>query len=126
MDLNDSSRKSHHKTAGGQRGKKAENKRKKSFVKPQDLDPSEARKRNPRAFAIQNVQKTERRLTRKETISEKRKHVPVVDRTPLEPPPYVIAIVGPPKVGKSTLLQVNIKLDFRPDRVSRKNTLVND
>jgi ribosome biogenesis protein BMS1 len=32
-------------------------------------------------------------------------HVPEVDRTPLEPPPIFIAIVGPPKVGKSTLMQ---------------------
>ena len=52
------------------------------------------------AFAIQNVGKTERRVRRKEDISEKRKHVPEVDRTPVEPPPIVIAIVGPPKVKK--------------------------
>ena len=106
MDGLGDSNKSHH--SKGQRGKKAENKRKKSFVKPQDLSLEDARKRNPKAFAIQHVQKTERRLTRKETISEKRKHVPTVDRTPLEPPPYVVAIVGPPKVGKSTLLQLSL------------------
>lgn len=32
-------------------------------------------------------------------------HVPEVDRASLEPPPIFIAIVGPPKVGKTTLMQ---------------------
>ena len=42
-------------------------------------------------------------------IAQKKSHVPEVDRTPIEPPPYVIAIVGPPKVGKSLLLKCLIK-----------------
>ena len=33
----------------------------------------------------------------------------MIDRTPLEPPPIVIGVVGPPKVGKSTLVQCLIK-----------------
>ena len=37
-------------------------------------------------------------------IKEKKHHIPVVDRTPLEPPPVVVAVVGPPKVGKTTLI----------------------
>ena len=41
---------------------------------------------------------------RKEDISEKRKHQPVVDRTPLEPPPIIVAIVGPPKVTIDRLI----------------------
>jgi ribosome biogenesis protein BMS1 len=32
-------------------------------------------------------------------IQEKRFHVPLVDRTPIEPPPIVVAVVGPPKVN---------------------------
>ena len=67
-------------------------------------DVEDARKRNPKAFAIQSVKKAERKVRRKEDITEKRKHVPSVDRTPVEPPPVVVAIVGPPKVGKTTLL----------------------
>lgn len=31
-------------------------------------------------------------------VSEKKKHVPVIDRTPVEPPPIIVAIVGPTKV----------------------------
>jgi hypothetical protein len=34
----------------------------------------------------------------------KKQHIPLLDRTPLEPPPIMVAIVGPPKVGKNTLL----------------------
>jgi ribosome biogenesis protein BMS1 len=42
-------------------------------------------------------------------LSERKKHIPLVDRTPVEPPPYVVAIVGPAKVGKSTLLRALVK-----------------
>jgi len=79
--------------------------------RPQKLskDPEDARKRNPKAFALQNVVKTERRTRRKQDITEKRKHVPTVDRTPVEPPPIVVGIVGPPKVGKSTLMRCLIR-----------------
>ena len=40
---------------------------------------------------------------------EKKHHVPVVDRTPVEPPPILVAVVGPPKVGKTTLLKCLIR-----------------
>lgn len=39
----------------------------------------------------------------------KKHHIPLVDRTPDEPPPVVVGIVGPPKVGKSTLMQCLVK-----------------
>lgn len=42
-------------------------------------------------------------------VSEKKKHIPLVDRTPLEPPPIVVAIVGPSKVGKTTVLRNLVK-----------------
>lgn len=40
-------------------------------------------------------------------IKEKRLHVPLVDRLPDEPPPRLVTIVGPPGVGKTTLLWAN-------------------
>ena len=97
--------------------KKAHVKRKsgKKFDKKKERDGEghkqelSAKQRNPKAFAIQNITKTERRVRRKEDIGEKRKHQPVVDRTPLEPPPIVVAIVGPPKVGKTTLMHGLVK-----------------
>lgn len=33
----------------------------------------------------------------------------MVDRTPLEPPPIVVVVMGPPKVGKSTLIRCLIR-----------------
>lgn len=68
-----------------------------------------AKQRNPKAFAVQKTTKAERRVRRKEDIGEKRAHQPTVDRAPLEPPPIVVAIVGPPKVGKTTLLHCLVK-----------------
>lgn len=46
---------------------------------------------------------------RKQDLQSKKHHLPVVDRTPLEPPPVIVAVVGGPKVGKSTLLRCLIK-----------------
>jgi len=31
-------------------------------------------------------------------MAEKKLHVPMVDRTPEEPPPVIVAVVGPPGV----------------------------
>jgi len=42
-------------------------------------------------------------------IKEKKTHIPLVDRTPVESPPIVVAIVGPSKVGKSVLLQCLVR-----------------
>lgn len=93
--------KGHHKSGKGQKAAS----QKKHRHKKEGESESDARKRNPKAFAIQSVAKTERRVRRKEDITEKRAQVPTVDHTPLDPPPMVVAIVGPPKVGKSTLLK---------------------
>jgi ribosome biogenesis protein BMS1 len=42
-------------------------------------------------------------------IKEKRYHVPQIDRIPEEPPPRLVTIVGPPGVGKTTLLKSLVK-----------------
>jgi ribosome biogenesis GTPase A len=46
---------------------------------------------------------------RKQDFETKKQHIPLVDRTPLEPPPIIVVVVGPPKVGKTTLIQCLIK-----------------
>ncbi|RUS90079.1 hypothetical protein EGW08_002121 [Elysia chlorotica] len=86
-------------------GPKAEKKKSKNKHE-QDLT---ARQRNPKAFAIQSVNKAAKSFRRTADIKAKKQHIPKVDRTPVEPPPIVVAIVGPPKVGKSTLLKCLIK-----------------
>lgn len=105
-------------------GRKADRKKAKNLhVQEQD-----ARQRNPKAFAIQSAVKAQKRfhrwnidsdlvtgvkpnvsLSRAQDLETKKQHIPLVDRTPVEPPPVVVAIVGPPRVGKSTLLQALLK-----------------
>ena len=89
--------------------RKAGKKHDKKNLKNSDSKDASTKHKNPKAFAIQNATKAERRVRRKEDITEKRAHQPTVDRTPLEPPPIVVAIVGPPKVGKSTLMRCLVK-----------------
>lgn len=48
-------------------------------------------------------------MYRSQDLKTKKHHIPLVDRTPVEPPPVVVAIVGPPKVGKTTLFQCIVK-----------------
>ncbi|KAL5335485.1 hypothetical protein BJX70DRAFT_375133 [Aspergillus crustosus] len=61
--------------------------------------------KNPKAFAFANPGKLNKAGARSHDIKEKRLHVPLVDRLPEEAPPLVVAIVGPPGVGKTTLVK---------------------
>ena len=73
--------------------------------------------RNPKAFGFQSVQKAARTFRRRQDLETKKRHVPMVDRTPVEPPPIVVAVVGPPKVGKTTLISSLIK-NFTRQKIS--------
>jgi ribosome biogenesis protein BMS1 len=42
-------------------------------------------------------------------VKEKRLHVPLIDRIPEEAPPIIVAVVGPPGVGKTTLIKSLIR-----------------
>lgn len=82
-------------------GVSAEKKKAKTKTKDEALT---ARQRNPKAFAIQSVVRAERNFRRGEDITAKKQHIPIVDKSSNEPPPILVAVVGPPKVGKSTLI----------------------
>ncbi|KAH8824857.1 hypothetical protein DL96DRAFT_1611069 [Flagelloscypha sp. PMI_526] len=61
---------------------------------------------NEKAFAPKSGRKADRQGRRKAERDQTRLHVPLVNRTPDDlPPPIVVAIVGPPGVGKTTLLK---------------------
>ena len=64
---------------------------------------------NPKAFGYANPGRLAKQAVRSHDIKEKRLHVPLVDRLPEEAPPVVVAVVGPPGVGKSTLIKSLIK-----------------
>uniref|UniRef100_A0A667ZBR4 BMS1 ribosome biogenesis factor n=1 Tax=Myripristis murdjan TaxID=586833 RepID=A0A667ZBR4_9TELE len=87
-------------------GPKAEKKLKKQGGMAEDKDE---RKRNPKAFTVQSATRMARTFHRAQDLKAKKHHIPFVDRTPLEPPPVVVVVVGPPKVGKSTLIRCLIK-----------------
>ncbi|KAK6645270.1 hypothetical protein RUM43_001546 [Polyplax serrata] len=86
-------------------GRKAEKKK----AKKQHNQELTSKQRNPKAFAFNSAKQAERRFRRKQDLDTKKQHIPVVDRTPVEPPPIVVAVVGPPKVGKSTLIHNLVK-----------------
>lgn len=73
------------------------------------MDVLTDKQKNPKAFAINSVQSAARKFRRKEELTAKKQHIPIVDKTPDEPPPFLVAVVGPPKVGKSTLIGNLIK-----------------
>ncbi|KAG1696682.1 Ribosome biogenesis protein bms1 [Nymphon striatum] len=101
--------KSHHQRLSG---KKVNRK------KPKGIDENvTAERRNPKAFAFNSVEKAEKNFRRTMDIRARKHHIPLVDRTPMEPPPIVVAIVGPPKVGKTTLLKCLIK-NFTRQKIS--------
>ncbi|XP_053167289.1 ribosome biogenesis protein BMS1 homolog [Hemicordylus capensis] len=104
--MDEKDKKQHRKRHSGPKA----GKKKKRHLKDLGLeDEEDARKRNPKAFAVQSAVRMARTFHRTQDLKTKKHHIPVVDRTPLDPPPVVVVVVGPPKVGKSTLIQCLIK-----------------
>ena len=65
--------------------------------------------KNAKAFAVANPGRLAKTAVRSSDVKEKRLHVPRVDRLPEEAPPVIVAVVGPPGVGKTTLIKSLIK-----------------
>lgn len=80
----------------------------KALKKKAKKKPSDGGK-NAKAFTYKSAIKAARATRRTLDVKSKKQRLPKVDRTPLEPPPVCVAVVGPPKVGKSTLIKGLIK-----------------
>ena len=77
-----------------------------------DQSRDAAKKRNPKAFAVNSAVSMRKMFNRSQ---DKKTSLPapmVLLPESEEPPPIVVAIVGPPKVGKSTLMRSLIKVQF--------------
>lgn len=98
-------RKSHNTPKSGRKADKKKARNNDSLKSGAD-DP---RSRNPKAFALKSAKKAERKFRHKQEFVEKKHHIPLVDRAPIEPPPIIVAVVGPPGSGKSTLIKCLIK-----------------
>lgn len=65
---------------------------------------------NPKAFISANINVAQKQILRNAEKEQKRFHVPLADRTPEdEPPPIIVAVVGPEGVGKTTLMRSLIR-----------------
>ncbi|GJN02820.1 hypothetical protein PR202_ga20206 [Eleusine coracana subsp. coracana] len=65
--------------------------------------------KNPKAFAFKSAVKAKRLQSRAAEIEQRRLHVPIMDRSIGEPPPFVVVVQGPPQVGKSLLIKCLVK-----------------
>ncbi|PJF17791.1 hypothetical protein PSACC_02391, partial [Paramicrosporidium saccamoebae] len=85
----------HKKHRKGKAGGKA-NKRKERASQDGAREPASAR----------NAAKMQQR---REDLAQNKLHVPIMDRTPVEAPPTVVAVVGPVGCGKSTVIRSLVK-----------------
>jgi len=82
-----------------QAGPKAERKKKKDG----------GRAENSKAFTFKSAVRAARAVRRNLDQEAKRARLPEVDRSPIEPPPVCVAVVGPGKVGKTTLIRCLVR-----------------
>ena len=106
MDSEIDVKKSHRKRKAGPKHDKKVNKEKGEV--PSSLT---AKQRNPKAFAVRSVNKVRREVHRTADKIERKVHIPTVDSSfsKVEPSPFVVAVVGPAKVGKTTLISNFVK-----------------
>ncbi|CAL9776169.1 unnamed protein product [Musa acuminata subsp. burmannicoides] len=77
--------------------------------KNHDSSEQDAKERNPKAFAFNSSVKAKRLQSRAAEKEQRRLHVPTIDRSTGELPPFIVVVQGPPKVGKSLLIKCLVK-----------------
>ncbi|KYR03051.1 BMS1-like ribosome biogenesis protein [Tieghemostelium lacteum] len=106
MDFTKDKKKVHRVSKAGAKANK------KKAAKLKKLEQNEAlRNKNPKAFVYSSAHAALKGQRRTLDLEQKRVNLPVIDRsgTAIETPPYVVAVVGPPQVGKTTLIRSLIK-----------------
>jgi ribosome biogenesis protein BMS1 len=109
MDLNGTteSHRGHKKTKSG-RGAKEKKKDKKA-----KKEGTRNERHNNRAFSVANIGRTQRNIQRNLDRAHKKEYAPAKDARVSEedgPPPVMICVMGPPGVGKSTLIRSLVKM----------------
>jgi len=100
----------HHRHKGRKEGRGAKEKKKDEKAKK---DNKRVERHNSRAFSVANIVRTQRTLQRNLDRSQKKEYVPLSDRRATEvheTPPSLVVVMGPPSVGKSTLIRSLVKL----------------
>jgi len=106
-------KRAHHKVKAGRGAKE----RKKDLKAKKD--GTRVDRHNPRAFSVSNIGRTQRNIQRNLDRAQQKEYVPLKDRRrPLgdtatsatAPPPSLVVVMGPPQVGKSTLIRSLVKM----------------
>mmetsp|Transcript_21416 Transcript_21416/g.46516 ORF Transcript_21416/g.46516 Transcript_21416/m.46516 type:complete len:1204 (+) Transcript_21416:62-3673(+) len=97
-----------HKTTKSGRGGREKKKEKRDA-----RNGNQKERTNSRAFSTANIVRTQRNIQRNLDRAQKKEYVPLSDRRAARVeagPPPVVAVVGPPGVGKSTLIRSLVKI----------------
>lgn len=103
-------KRAHHKIKAGRGAKE----RKKDLKAKKD--GTRVDRHNPRAFSVSHIGRTQRNIQRNLDRAQQKEYVPLKDRRrPLEDsttasPPSLVVVMGPPGVGKSTLIRSLVKM----------------
>jgi ribosome biogenesis protein BMS1 len=104
-------------TGDEHRGHKVTKKGRGAKEKKKDLkakkDGTRVEKHNSRAFSVANIKRTQKRIQRNLDKGQQKEFVPLKDRraeVDQGPPPTLVVVMGPPQVGKSTLIRSLVKM----------------
>lgn len=95
----------HHQHKSRKEGRGSKEKKKDKRQKAQN---TRVERHNNRAFSVANVGRTKRNIQRNADREQQKEYVPLNDRRAAEvheTPPALIVVMGPPGVGKSTLIR---------------------
>jgi ribosome biogenesis protein BMS1 len=100
----------HHSHKGKKAGRGAKEKKKDKKAKQ---DHTRVERHNHRAFSVANVVRSKRGIQRNLDRTQQKEYVPLDNRKSTqvhEVPPTLVVVMGPPGVGKSTLIRSLVKI----------------